>query len=91
MLALLLGAFYAVARRLRNVAFFTARGRIVTVIETTVLTPQVSLHVVRAGRRRLLVSAGVQSARTLAHWLADDDPSDVKVAELREFVAGGLD
>jgi hypothetical protein len=91
-LALALGAMYAIALRLRTTAFFRRRGRrFVEVIETTALTPHVSLHVLRAGKHHMLVSAGSSGARTLAHWVFAGDASDVEVAELREFVAGVLD
>lgn len=92
MLAAFLGAFYAIARRLRNAALLRPRGeRLITIVETTMLTPQVSLHVLRVAGRHMLVTANGNGARTLAHWHPGDETSDVKVAELREFVAGALD
>ena len=95
MLAALLGALYAIARRLRNRAFWRARGRrFVAVVETTIVTPQLSLHVLRLGGRYVLIGAGSCGARTIAHWASDDasdDASNVEVGELRDFVAGTLD
>ncbi len=55
------------------------------------LTPHVSVHLLGVGNRRLLVGAATNGARTLAHWTSTDEPLDVEVAELREFVPGALD
>lgn len=91
-LALVLTALYGIGRRLRNAPFLRSRRhRFVAVVETTALTPQVSLHVLRAGKHHLLVSAGSNGARTLAHWTSEAGTSDVEIGELREFVAGALD
>ena len=65
----MLGALYAIARRLRNAAFFRrGQRRCVTVLETTMLTPHVSVYLLRVGKRHLLVGASSNGARTLAHW-----------------------
>lgn len=58
-LGLMLAALYALARRLKAVRFF-ARGadRYVTVIESTMLSPHAAVHLLRVGRRYLLIGGG---------------------------------
>ena len=91
-LALVLGALYAIARRLRHAGLFRRDARrCIDVVETAMLTPQVSLHLVRVGKRHVLVGATSSSARSLVRWTSEDEPLDVEVAELREFVPGLLD
>jgi hypothetical protein len=85
-LALALGALYLLARRLRE----RRTLRCITVMETAMLSPQVAVHLLRVGGRHVLIASG-SGATTLAQWSAAGSPSDVEVAELREFVAGGLD
>jgi flagellar biogenesis protein FliO len=86
-LALALGALYLLARRLRE----RRTLRCITVMETAMLSPQVAVHLLRVGGRHVLIASGSGGATTLAQWSAAGSPSDVEVAELREFVAGGLD
>src|SRR5581483_348103 len=56
--ALALALLYAAARRLRNLRLSGGRGRCVTVVETTVLSPHAALHLLRVGARYLLLGSG---------------------------------
>ena len=56
--ALAIAALYALARRLRNLSLERTSSRCVSVVETTVLSPHATLHLLRVGRRHLLVGSG---------------------------------
>ncbi|HEY6487285.1 MAG TPA: flagellar biosynthetic protein FliO [Candidatus Cybelea sp.] len=58
-LAAVLGAVYALARLLRGNAFFW-RGaqRSIEVLESTTLAPNAAIHLIRVGKRRLLLGSG---------------------------------
>lgn len=83
-LALALAALYALAKRMNAMRFFGgSRRRCITVVETTMLAPHLAVHLLRVGRRHLLVAAGTNGAAMLL--------LDVEVAELRDLVAGRLE
>ncbi|MDQ2865286.1 MAG: flagellar biosynthetic protein FliO [Candidatus Eremiobacteraeota bacterium] len=79
--ALMLGGLYAVTRGLaRGRVLSSADRRLVTVLESTVLTQHSAVHVVKAGARYMLLGAsnsgGVSSlgelpAQEVEAWLAD--------------------
>ena len=77
--ALMLGGLYIVARGLaRGRIFASASRRMVTVLESTVLSQHVHVYVVKIGARYLLLGASNGSVSTLAElgpeevetWLA---------------------
>ncbi len=74
--ALVLAALYALARALRNVRLRGAANRCVVVVETTMLSPQAALHLLRVGERYLLVGC----ASTGISVLAELEPADVRSA-----------
>jgi len=74
--ALVLAVLYVVARSLRNLRLHGAANRCVVVVETTMLSPQAALHLLRVGERYLLVG----SASTGIAVLAELEPSDVRSA-----------
>lgn len=56
-LALVLVTLYFAARRLRRTPLFTRSGRLVTVLETTILSQHAMLHVVSVGGRYFLIGS----------------------------------
>ncbi len=74
--ALVLAALYALARVLRGVRLRGSAKRFVAVVETTILSPQATLHLLRVGERYLLVG----SASGGISLLAELEPSDVLTA-----------
>jgi flagellar biogenesis protein FliO len=68
-LALVLTALYALARRVKGVRFF-ARGvdRHVTVIESTMLSQHAGVYLLRVGRRYLLIGGGNAGLFKLAEF-----------------------
>jgi flagellar biogenesis protein FliO len=72
-LGLMLTALYAVARRLKGLRFF-ARGvdRYVTVIESTMLSQQAAVHLLRVGTRYLLIGGGNAGLFKLAEFSAGE-------------------
>ncbi|HXB84049.1 MAG TPA: flagellar biosynthetic protein FliO [Candidatus Acidoferrum sp.] len=72
-LGLVLAALYAVARRLKGARFF-ARGvdRYVTVIESTMLSQQAAVHLLRVGTRYLLIGGGNAGLFKLAEFSAGE-------------------
>jgi flagellar biogenesis protein FliO len=68
-LGLMLAALYALARRLKGLRFF-ARGvdRYVTVIESTMLSQHATVHLLRVGRRYLLIGGGNAGLFKLAEF-----------------------
>lgn len=87
---------YALAHRLKRLRFFTRRAaRYVRVVETTVLAPQVAVHLLAVGSRYVLVGGGNAGLTKLAELVPGggelvEPSSDVEVAELRELVPGLL-
>jgi flagellar biogenesis protein FliO len=58
-LAAVLGAIYALARLLRGNAFFwRAAQRHIVVLESTMLAPNAAIHMIRVGKRHLLLGSG---------------------------------
>jgi flagellar biogenesis protein FliO len=74
--ALVLAVLYVVARSLRSLRLHGATNRCVVVVETTMLSPQAALHLLRVGERYLLVG----SASTGISVLAELEPSDIRSA-----------
>ena len=72
-LGLMLATLYALARRLKGVRFF-ARGvdRYVTVIESTMLSQHAAVHLLRVGRRYLLIGGGNAGLFKLAEFSAGE-------------------
>ncbi|MEO6835029.1 MAG: flagellar biosynthetic protein FliO [Candidatus Tumulicola sp.] len=77
--ALVLGALFAIARVVtRRRTFGSTNRRFVTVLESTALSQQTFLHLVKAGNRYLLIGASGANVSTLAEvepsaigsWLA---------------------
>jgi flagellar biogenesis protein FliO len=56
-LALVLATLYFAARRLRRTPLLRRSGRLVTVLETTMLSQHAMLHVVSAGGRYFLIGS----------------------------------
>jgi flagellar biogenesis protein FliO len=72
--ALVLGALYLIARRLRTMRFLSRRARCVNLVETTLLTPGAALHVVTVGSRHYLLGSATGGVSSLAEL----DPGDVE-------------
>jgi flagellar biogenesis protein FliO len=70
--ALLLGGLYAVVRGLaRGRVIVSANRRLVTVLESTVLTQHAALHVVKVGSRYFLIGGGQGHVNSLTELPAD--------------------
>ncbi len=68
-LGAVLAALYALARRLKGVKLFSrGAGRYVTVIESTMLSPHAAVHLLRIGRRYLLIGGGSAGLFKLAEF-----------------------
>jgi flagellar biogenesis protein FliO len=71
--ALLLGGLYAVVRGLaRGRVIVSANRRLVTVLESTVLTQHAALHVVKVGSRYFLIGGGQGHVNSLTELPADE-------------------
>lgn len=86
MVALLLGALYLIARRLRGCRLFGMRSRRIAVIESAMLSPQAAIHVIRVGARYFALGTGVACLAELR-----STELDVEVPELPDLVPGGFD
>lgn len=64
--AVVLAALYLAGRRLRAMRPFSGRGRCLTVVETTALSPHAALHVVEIGSRRFLLGSAAGGISSLA-------------------------
>lgn len=71
--ALVLAAVYATARALRGLRLRGSAKGCVAVVETTMLSPQATLHLLRVGERYLLVG----SASGGISLLAELEPAEV--------------
>jgi len=71
--ALVLAALYALARALRGARLRGSAKRCVAIVETTMLAPQATLHLLRVGERYLLIG----SASAGISLLAELEPGDV--------------
>lgn len=65
-LALVLGGLYVIARRLRDTKLFPRRGRRVDVLESTMLSQHVALHVVRVDARCFLIGSAAAGVTRIA-------------------------
>jgi flagellar biogenesis protein FliO len=74
--ALVLAALYAGARALRGVRLRSSAKRCVVVVETTMLSPQATIHLLRVGERYLLLGSGSSGVSMLAEL----EPRDVRSA-----------
>jgi flagellar biogenesis protein FliO len=84
--ALMLGGLYVLARGLaRGRVFASADRRLVTVLETTMLSQHVLVHVVKVGARYLLIGGSNGSISTLAELAPDE--VDGWLAQQRETAA----
>jgi flagellar biogenesis protein FliO len=71
--ALMLGGLYIIVRGLaRGRLLVSADRRLVTVLESTMLAQHVSVHVVKAGSRYLLIGGGQGQVNTLTELNADE-------------------
>jgi flagellar biogenesis protein FliO len=70
--ALVLAGLYAVARRLRSLRLRGSARRYVSVVETTILSPHATLHLLRVGERYLLIGSASAGMVTLAELEAPD-------------------
>jgi len=69
--ALLLAGLSLLGQGLRTLRH-TSGTRLIEVLESTMLSPHVTMHVVRVGSRYLLVGAGRDTATRLCEILAED-------------------
>lgn len=84
--ALMLGGLYIVMRGLaRGRVFASADRRLVTVIESTMLSQHVLVHVVKVGGRYLLIGGSNGNVSTLAELAPDE--VDGWLAQQREISA----
>ncbi len=73
LVALLLAGVYALARLLHRARFGAAAGsRLVTVLESTMLSPHLCVHVVKVGTRYLCVGAGERGIAPLAELSSEE-------------------
>jgi flagellar biosynthetic protein FliO len=86
---LVIAALYVLARRLRQTPLFVRAGRRLRLVETTMLSAQAALHVVRVGDRCFLIGSTAGSVTNLAEIRAGE--SNVEVAELADLVPQRLD
>lgn len=70
--ALILGALYIVARRLRDTKLFARRGRRVDVLESAMLSQQAALHLVRVDARYFLIGSAAAGVTRIAELLPPD-------------------
>ena len=71
--ALMLGGLYIIVRGLaRGRVFASANRRMVTVLESTMLSQHASVHVVKVGARYLLVGGSNGNVSTLAELPGDE-------------------
>lgn len=71
--ALVLGGIYAVGRFVSRLRIGAASDRrYVCILETTVLSPQVAVHVMRVGAGYLLIGGGSVGITALAELVPDD-------------------
>jgi flagellar biogenesis protein FliO len=86
--ALMLGGLYAVVRGLmRGRVLASASRRMVTVLETTVLSQHASMHVVKVSSRYLLIGGTNTSVSNIAELPAED--VEAWLAQQREAHAAG--
>jgi flagellar biogenesis protein FliO len=68
--ALVLGALYALGRKFRDSTYFARRGRAVRVLESSMLSPHAALHIVRVGTRYFLIGHAAGAVTHLAELTA---------------------
>jgi flagellar biogenesis protein FliO len=71
-LGIAFAVLYAVARLLKKARLFGVGARYVDVIETTMLSPQTGVHLLRLGSRYLLVGGGNAGLFKLAELSRDE-------------------
>lgn len=72
-LGAVLGALYALARKLKGARLFSRRTeRYVTVVESTMLSPHAAVHLLRVGTRYLLIGGGNAGLFKLAEFSAGE-------------------
>ncbi len=81
--ALVLAALYLAARRLRQTRLFAPSGRLVNVLESTMLSQHAALHVVSVGSRCFLIGSAAGGVTRLAELASFDKPvlSEARSAE----------
>jgi len=65
-LALVLCTLYVIARRLRDTKLFVRQGRRVDVLESTMLSQQAALHLVRVDTRYFLIASAAAGVTRIA-------------------------
>lgn len=70
-----LAATYVVARWLRATRLKASRGRCVSIVEITTLSPHPTLYVVRAGTRYLLIGSSAGAISVLTEVAPADIPT----------------
>ena len=84
---LLLGGLWLIVRGLaRGRVFASAGRRMVTVIESTMLSQHAAVHVVKVGSRYLLIGGSNANVSTLAELAPEE--VDAWLAQQRESLAG---
>jgi flagellar biogenesis protein FliO len=74
-LALVLGALYLLARRLRDTKLFARRGRRVDVLESAMLSQHAALHLVRVDARYFLIGSAAAGVTRIAELSFDTAPA----------------
>jgi flagellar biogenesis protein FliO len=73
LIALLLAGLYALGRLLRRARLIDGAGsRVVTVVESVMLSPHLWVHVVKVGTRYLCVGGGEGAIATLAELTPEE-------------------
>jgi|SRR5579862_3357679 len=74
--ALILGALYFLARRLRDTKIFARHGRRVDVLESAMLSQQAALHLVRVDARYFLIGSAAAAVTRIAELSFEARPFD---------------
>jgi flagellar biogenesis protein FliO len=72
--ALVLAALYLAARRLRQTRLFAPSGRVLNVLESTMLSQHAALHVVSVGSRCFLIGSAAGGVTRLAELASFGEP-----------------
>lgn len=79
--ALLLAGLYALARALRRLRLRDGGSRLVAVVESTMLSPHLSVHVVRIGTRYFCVGGGDDAGLATLAELTPEEVGDCRYSE----------
>ncbi len=81
--ALVLAALYLAARRLRQTRLFAPSGRLVNVLESTMLSQHAALHVVSVDSRCFLIGSAAGGVTRLAELVSFDSARADKACKAR--------